>query len=96
MFQMSWTNSPWRVEPLNALLDEMSGEHRAELWTASALRAASEWERVRSLAKATFVSFQREKYTLTLPQLWLMFWRGLATGTEVVELAPTVFRSPMG
>jgi hypothetical protein len=46
------------VGPLNALLDEMSGEDRAELWTASALGAASAWERVRSLARDLLFSIE--------------------------------------
>lgn len=51
--ELGWISALFRarVAPLNALLDEMSGEDRAELWTASALGAASEWERVRSLAR---------------------------------------------
>ena len=50
--ELGWTSDVFRarVDPLNVLLDEMSGEDRAELWTASALRAASEWDRVRLLA----------------------------------------------
>jgi len=50
--ELQWTSAVFRakVDPLNALLDEMSGEEHAELWTATALREAPEWERVRLLA----------------------------------------------
>ncbi len=51
--ELGWISAVFRakVDPLNALLEEMSGETRAELWTRSALMVASEWERVRSLAR---------------------------------------------
>jgi len=38
------------LEAVDRLLDEMSGKHRTNLWTAAALRDDGRWSRVRSLA----------------------------------------------
>lgn len=39
------------LNQLNELLEEMSGEENAYLWTPRALQEASEWENVRTLAR---------------------------------------------
>ncbi len=43
---------------LDARLDEMSGEHNAELWTDEALRSRPEWEEVRRGAREILELFQ--------------------------------------
>ena len=45
------------VRRIDQLLDGMSGEANAELWTAAALRTSSLWEQVRTLARE-FVRMQ--------------------------------------
>lgn len=51
--ELQWVTAAFqaKVSPLNALLNEMSGEARAELWTSAGLRNSSEWSKVRLLAK---------------------------------------------
>ena len=39
------------IQRLDEHLDAMSGEHQASLWTPAALRDASEWATVRTLAR---------------------------------------------
>jgi hypothetical protein len=51
-------NSRARVADLNSLLDGMSGEDNAELWTALGLRGAEQWRRVRSLARGILYSLR--------------------------------------
>ncbi len=47
-----------RLSALNRRLDQMSGEHNAELWTEDALRSRPEWEEVRREAREILELFQ--------------------------------------
>lgn len=47
-----------RLSALNRRLEQMSGEHNAELWTEDALRSRREWEEVRREAREILELFQ--------------------------------------
>jgi len=47
-----------RIAALDARLEQMSGEHNAELWTDDALRSRPEWENVRRDAREILELFQ--------------------------------------
>ena len=47
-----------QLNALDARLNEMSGEHNAELWTDDALRSRPEWEEVRRDARKILELFQ--------------------------------------
>lgn len=47
-----------RLSALNRRLEQMSGEHNAELWTEDALRSRPEWEEVRREAREILELFQ--------------------------------------
>jgi hypothetical protein len=52
------------LEAVDRLLDEMSGRHRTDLWTETALRDDGRWSRVRSLA---FTALERFGWPADLP-----------------------------
>lgn len=59
-----WVEAGWvapasvpPIAALNSMLDEMSGEGNAALWTREALRRHEAWRKVRALALAALCTF---------------------------------------